>query len=220
MKQTKPNGLPKDMELTRTQSLPPTMKVSVGPVGLPSSVLVQNSNGIGPKEWSSELFSRDERQSLKRALKTTDPIYKLHQVYNKNLINVDGSNISLQLRKRRQSAREMRKALISEDLRRRTTHSAQESERPSFPGDLGEGRDTDTEAMVARLQPEDREGMGLLLEKHKELRRKKSATSFRRSGVSGRPSLLEQQRRGSSDSTVLPPISVLEEKDETSSTDL
>ena len=27
-----------------------------------------------------ELFSRDERQSLKRALKSTDPIYKLHQV--------------------------------------------------------------------------------------------------------------------------------------------
>ena len=30
------------------------------------------------------------------------------QVYNKNLINVDGSNISLQLRKRRESARHMR----------------------------------------------------------------------------------------------------------------
>ena len=29
---------------------------------------------------SRELFSRDERQSLKRALKSTDPIYKLHQV--------------------------------------------------------------------------------------------------------------------------------------------
>ena len=32
-------------------------------------------------------------------------IYKTFQVYNKNLINVDGSNISLQLRKRRESAR-------------------------------------------------------------------------------------------------------------------
>ena len=30
-----------------------------------------------------ELFSRDERQSLKRALKSTDPIYKLHQVWCK-----------------------------------------------------------------------------------------------------------------------------------------
>ena len=28
-----------------------------------------------------EIFSRDERQSLKRALKSTDPIYKLHQVW-------------------------------------------------------------------------------------------------------------------------------------------
>ena len=34
----------------------------------------------------------------------------MFQVYNKNLINVDGSNISLQLRKRRESARHMRSA--------------------------------------------------------------------------------------------------------------
>ena len=46
------------------------------------------------------------------------------QVYNKNLINVDGSNISLQLRKRRESARHMRHALLSEDPRRRNTASA------------------------------------------------------------------------------------------------
>ena len=43
-------------------------------------------------------------------------------------------------------------------------------------------------------------------------------TPLPRSGVSGRPSHLEQQ--SSVDSSVLPPISVLEEKDETSSTDL
>ena len=48
----------------------------------------------------------------------------LTQVYNKNLINVDGSNISLQLRKRRESARHMRHALLSEDPRRRNTASA------------------------------------------------------------------------------------------------
>ena len=47
------------------------------------------------------------------------------QVYNKNLINVDGSNISLQLRKRRESARHMRHALLSDDqTRRRNTASA------------------------------------------------------------------------------------------------
>merc|ERR1719509_304255 len=50
--------------------------VNVGPVGLPSSILLQN--GANGSQWSSELFSRDERQSLKRALKSTDPIYKLH----------------------------------------------------------------------------------------------------------------------------------------------
>ena len=49
----------------------------------------------------------------------------LMQVYNKNLINVDGSNISLQLRKRRESARHMRHALLSDDqTRRRNTASA------------------------------------------------------------------------------------------------
>ena len=49
----------------------------------------------------------------------------LTQVYNKNLINVDGSNISLQLRKRRESARHIRHALLSDDqTRRRNTASA------------------------------------------------------------------------------------------------
>jgi len=225
-----------EVELTRTQSLP--MKVSMGPVGIPSSAVLQNGHlDNSHTQWSrslssgqKELFSRDERQSLKRALKSTDPIYKLHQVYNKNLINVDGSNISLQLRKRRESARHMRHALLSDDqTRRRNTASAgfeirsggAEPWRPpaetSNPG-VSMTRlltDADTEAMVQRVQPEERDQVNVLLERHKELRRKKSANSFRREGVTQRPQALNnsQQQTPNGD---LPPIGLIEEKEENS----
>jgi len=222
-----------EVELTRTQSLP--MKVSMGPVGIPNSTVLQNGLDNSHTQWSrslssgqKELFSRDERQSLKRALKSTDPIYKLHQVYNKNLINVDGSNISLQLRKRRESARHMRHALLSEDPRRRNTASAgfeiksggaAEPWRPgpepgSIPG-VSMSRlltDADTEAMVQRVQPEERDEVNVLLERHKELRRKKSANSFRREGVTQRPQALNSNQQNGE----LPPIGLIEEKEENS----
>jgi len=109
------------------------------------------------------------------------------QVYNKNLINVDGSNISLQLRKRRESARHMRQALLQEDpaVRRRTTTSAGLDLRDPAADPAALLLTTaETDAMVSRVQPQDRPDVGLLLERHKELRRKKSASSIRRNGSS------------------------------------
>jgi len=222
-----------EVELTRTQSLP--MKVSMGPVGIPSTAVLQNGLDNSHTQWSrslssgqKELFSRDERQSLKRALKSTDPIYKLHQVYNKNLINVDGSNISLQLRKRRESARHMRHALLADDPRRRNTASAGFEMRPggtepwrlppenAIPG-VSMARvltDSDTEAMIQRVQPEERDEVNALLEKHKELRRKKSANSFRREGVTQRPQALNSSQQPPNGE--LPPIGLIEEKEENS----
>ena len=119
--------------------------------------------------------------------------------------------------------------------------------------------DADTEAMVQRVQPEERDQVGffslllilipfnlvvslflsyqlqvnVLLEKHKELRRKKSANSFRREGVTQvnekghtdtgvepglipqRPQALNnsQQQTGNGE---LPPIGLIEEKEENS----
>ena len=116
--------------------------------------------------------------------------------------------------------------------------------------------DADTEAMVQRVQPEERDEVELfsfllfirfrlyllflfvlvvsllqvnvLLERHKELRRKKSANSFRREGVTQvswktpsqlnlvspqRPQALSGQQTSNGD---LPPIGLIEEKEENS----
>ena len=125
--------------------------------------------------------------------------------------------------------------------------------------------DADTEAMVQRVQPEDRDEVfslllfsliffhcllffGLvvnlflsyqlqqvneLLEKHKELRRKKSANSFRREGVTQvtrlsytgvltlitppqRPQALNNSQQQPASNGELPPIGLIEEKEENS----
>ena len=120
--------------------------------------------------------------------------------------------------------------------------------------------DSDTEAMIQRVQPEERDEVkisivcfcclflfsmraillvqqtlflhtqqvNVLIEKHKELRRKKSANSFRREGVTQvswktpsqlnlvspqRPQALSGQQTSNGD---LPPIGLIEEKEENS----
>jgi len=124
----------------------------------------------------------------------------------------------------------MRHALLSDDPKRRNTASAgfeiksggAEPWRPppegSVPG-VSMARlltDADTEAMVQRVQPEDRDEVNVLLERHKELRRKKSANSFRREGVTQRPQALNNSQQQQTSNGELPPIGLIEEKEENS----
>ena len=53
-----------------------------------------------------------ERDSLKRALKN-DPIKKLHQVYDKNLVNAHHRDVNLHLKKRRESALLLKEKIIT-----------------------------------------------------------------------------------------------------------
>ena len=54
----------------------------------------------------------EDRNSLKRALKN-DPVKKLHQVYDRNLVNVSHRDVNLHLRKRRESALLLKEKIIT-----------------------------------------------------------------------------------------------------------
>ena len=97
----------------------------------------------------------------------------------------------------------MRQALLQEDPagRRRTTASAGLHLRdPTFEPAATLLTTAETNAMVSRVQPQDRPDVGLLLERHKELRRKKSASSIRRNGSSVSRDSSSVRREGSASS--------------------
>ena len=55
------------------------------------------------RKKTAETQQDPERVSLKRALKN-DPVKKLHQVYDKNLVNAHHRDVNLHLKRRRESA--------------------------------------------------------------------------------------------------------------------
>ena len=136
----------------------------------------------------------EDRNSLKRALKN-DPVKKLHQVYDRNLINVTHRDVNLHLKKRRESALSLKEKIITinED------GSMRKQIRPEDLPKLTQKLET--------MREEERFDVNVLLEQHHALRKRKSksAGSLRRHAQ--RPFLVQQV-------SVTPSI---EERDESSS---
>ena len=97
------------------------------------------------------------RLSLRKAL-NSDPLNRLHQVYDKNLVNAGQSDIGHHLRRRRESARKIRERIRSQDV---DAHS-------------------ENSLSLVNLPHGDRMEVNILLEKHQELRRRKLTQGYLR----------------------------------------
>jgi len=97
------------------------------------------------------------RESLRKALKN-DPVGKLHQVHDRDLVHGGESEIGHHLQKRRESARRIRRKILS---------SEGQEDRKQSTG-------SESSASQENLLPGDRAEVNILLEKHQELRRRKS----------------------------------------------
>ena len=64
------------------------------------------------RKKTAETQQDPERVSLKRALKN-DPVKKLHQVYDKNLVNAHHRDVNLHLKRRRESALWLKEKIIT-----------------------------------------------------------------------------------------------------------
>ena len=88
-------------------------------------------------------------------------------MHDRNLVNVGQSDIGHHLRSRRESARRIREKIISNGV---------ESRRQSTTSDNSVSRDSKLE----NLMPGERTEVNILLEKHLQLRRKKSTNGSTR----------------------------------------
>ena len=146
----------KEKDIPRSNSLP--LKVTMN----------NNNNGV----QSSVDSSRPDlcRQSLRKALKN-NPLGKLHEVHDRDLVHVGQSDIGHHLHRRRESARRIRDKIISEERlgSRRQSNVSENSH----------------ENMLENLMPGERTEVNILLERHLELRRRKSTNGSLR-GVTRR----------------------------------
>ena len=129
--------LDKENDLHRCQSLPLNQR------------LMENSRKKGLRE------------SLRKALKN-DPLSRLHQVHDRDLVHVGESEVGHHLHKRRESARRIRDKILSNE--------GEGSRRQSTVSETS----VTHESMVENLMPGERAEVEILLEKHQELRRRKS----------------------------------------------
>ena len=133
---------------------------------LPLKVTMTNNNTILSQNAMKSSNKDMCRQSLRQALKK-DPIGRLHQVHDRNLVNLGQSDIGHHLRRRRESARRIREKIIS---------NGGESRRQSTVSDTSVSHDSKLE----NLMPGERTEVNILLEKHLQLRRKKSTNGSKR----------------------------------------
>ena len=135
----------------------------------------------------------EDRNSLKRALKN-DPVKKLHQVYDKNLVNVAHRDVNLHLRKRRESALLLKEKII-------TINEDGSMRKQIKPEDLPL-----LDQKLETMREEERFDVNILLEQHHELRKRKSKSAGSLRRHQQRPYLVHQ-------ASITPSIT---EKDETS----
>ena len=135
----------------------------------------------------------EERNSLKRALKN-DPVKKLHQVYDRNLVNVAHRDVNLHLKKRRESALLLKEKII-------TINEDGSMRKQIKPEDLPL-----LDQKLETMREEERFDVNVLLEHHHELRKRKSKSAGSLRRYTQKPFLVHQE-------STTPSIT---EKDETS----
>jgi len=101
------------------------------------------------------------RESLRKALRN-DLVGKLHQVHDRDLVHGGETEIGHHLQKRKESARRIRSKILS---------SEEQEVRKQSPVS---GSNASQESLVENLLPGERAEVNILLEKHQELRRRKS----------------------------------------------
>merc|ERR1711923_366809 len=105
-----------------------------------------------------------ERVSLKRALKN-DPIRKLHQVYDKNLVNAHHRDVNLHLKKRRESALWLKEKIITINEDGTMTKQIKPEDTPLLNQKL------------ECMREEERFDVNIMLQQHHEIRKRKSKSA-------------------------------------------
>ena len=105
-----------------------------------------------------------ERDSLKRALKN-DPVKKLHQVYDKNLINSHHRDVNLHLKKRRESALWLKEKII-------TINEDGTMRKQIKPEDVPL-----LNQKLESMREEERYDVNMMLQQHHEFRKRKSKSA-------------------------------------------
>ena len=105
-----------------------------------------------------------ERDSLKRALKN-DPIKKLHQVYDKNLVNAHHRDVNLHLKKRRESALWLKEKIITINEDGTMTKQIKPEDLPLLNQKL------------ESMREEERFDVNIMLQQHHEIRKRKSKSA-------------------------------------------
>ena len=122
-----------------------------------------------------------ERVSLKRALKN-DPVKKLHQVYDKNLVNAHHRDVNLHLKKRRESALWLKEKIITIN----DDGSMRKQIKPEDVPLLNQ--------KLENMREEERFDVNIMLQHHHEIRKRKSksASSIRSTTSRQRPFLINE----------------------------
>ena len=122
----------------------------------------------------------EDRNSLKRALKN-DPVKKLHQVYDRNLVNVAHRDVNLHLKKRRESALLLKEKII-------TINEDGSMRKQIKPEDLPL-----LDQKLETMREEERFDVNVLLEHHHELRKRKSKSAGSLRRYTQKPFLVHQE---------------------------
>ena len=109
-----------------------------------------------------------DRNSLKKALKN-DPVKKLHQVYDKNLVNIDHRDVNKYLRKRRASALLLKEKIIT--INEDTGVMRKNLKDEEFPS---------LDRKLENIREAERFDVNMFLEQHHELRKLRYGGSERR----------------------------------------
>ena len=134
-----------------------------------------------------------DRNSLKRALKI-DPVKKLHQVYDRNMVNVTHRDVNLHLKKRRECALLLKEKII-------TINEDGCMRKQIKPEDLPL-----LNQKLESMREEERFDVNVLLEQHHELRKRNTKSERSLLRYTQKPFLVHQ-------ASITPSIT---EKDETS----
>ena len=122
-----------------------------------------------------------ERVSLKRALKN-DPVRKLHQVYDKNLVNAHHRDVNLHLKKRRESALWLKEKIITINDDGTMRKQIRPEDVPLLTQKL------------ENMREEERFDVNIMLQQHHEIRKRKSksASSIRSTTSRQRPFMINE----------------------------
>ena len=133
------------------------------------------------RKKTAETGQDPERVSLKRALKN-DPVKKLHQVYDKNLVNAHHRDVNLHLKRRRESALWLKEKII-------TINDDGTMRKQIKPEDVPL-----LNQKLENMREEERFDVNIMLQQHHEIRKRKSksASSIRSTTSRQRPFLINE----------------------------